>query len=199
MSTTENKSIHPTTPTPVKPNEPGSSGRSGRAFGGIIIVVVGSLLLLDRMDIGLPGWLLSWPMIPIAVGLYIGARHQFRDWYWLIPVIVGTVFLTGHILHDLSFDQFFWPVLIIAFGVAMILRSRFKSNNEAWTRWRDRRNNQFMDSSTSDSDILDVVTIFGGAKKVVISKDFKGGEAVTIFGGTEINLTQSDIQGRIQL
>ena len=167
-------------------------------MGGIIIVVVGSLLLIDRSGVDLPGWLFSWPMIPIAVGFYVGARHQFRDWYWLIPVGIGTLFLAGHILHDYSFDQYFWPLMIIAFGLLMIFRSKQRSN-EGWTRWRDKRHEQFTNASSSDSDVMDIVTIFGGAKKVIISKDFKGGEAVTIFGGAEINFTQADIQGRIQL
>ncbi|HEY3402323.1 MAG TPA: DUF5668 domain-containing protein [Ohtaekwangia sp.] len=201
MSTTENKSIYPTTPAPTNPNKPddrSSSGRNGRALGGIIIVIVGSLLLIDRTGVDLPNWIFSWPMIPIVVGLYIGARHQFKDWYWMIPTGIGTLFLVGHILNDYSFDEFFWPVLIIAFGLVMIFRSKQRSS-EAWTRWKDKHNERQAGAFTSDSDFMEVVTIFGGAKKVIISKDFKGGEAVTIFGGAEINFTQADIQGRIQL
>jgi predicted membrane protein len=44
---------------------------------------------------------------------------------------------------------------------------------------------------------LDVVTIFGNVKKLVYSKNFKGGDIVSIFGGTEINLTQADFNGEI--
>jgi hypothetical protein len=35
--------------------------------------------------------------------------------------------------------------------------------------------------------------IFSGAKKVILSKHFKGGELVNIFGGCEIDLTQADM------
>jgi hypothetical protein len=33
----------------------------------------------------------------------------------------------------------------------------------------------------------------------VLSKDFKGGESVCVFGGTEINLAQADISGRVAI
>jgi hypothetical protein len=41
--------------------------------------------------------------------------------------------------------------------------------------------------------------VFGGVKKNIISKNFRGGETVTIFGGTEINLTQADVNGGVVL
>jgi hypothetical protein len=44
---------------------------------------------------------------------------------------------------------------------------------------------------------LDTVTIFGNVKKLVYSKNFLGGDIVTIFGGAEINLTQADFKGNI--
>ncbi|MBM3416907.1 MAG: hypothetical protein FJY20_10820 [Bacteroidetes bacterium] len=33
----------------------------------------------------------------------------------------------------------------------------------------------------------------------MLSKDFKGGDIVNIFGGTEFNLSQADIKGRVTL
>ena len=45
----------------------------------------------------------------------------------------------------------------------------------------------------------DSTVIFGGAKKNIISKNFRGGEAVTVFGGTEINLMQADLTGPVVL
>jgi hypothetical protein len=36
-------------------------------------------------------------------------------------------------------------------------------------------------------------------KKNVISKSFRGGEVVNVFGGTEINLMQADLDGRVVL
>lgn len=44
-------------------------------------------------------------------------------------------------------------------------------------------------------DWIDITTLFGGAKRTVISKDFKGGDVTNICGGTELDLTHADIQG----
>jgi len=48
-------------------------------------------------------------------------------------------------------------------------------------------------------DYLDTVSVFGGIKKTILSKDFKGGEVVNIFGGAQLDFTQADINGRIIL
>ena len=41
--------------------------------------------------------------------------------------------------------------------------------------------------------MLDATSIFGGVKKNIITKDFKGGDVTSIFGGSEIILSQADI------
>ena len=46
----------------------------------------------------------------------------------------------------------------------------------------------------SNEDYLKSTSIFGDQKKTIISKRFKGGEVVNVFGGTDINLIQADIQ-----
>jgi len=42
---------------------------------------------------------------------------------------------------------------------------------------------------------VEAVTVFGNIKKRVYSKNFKGGDVVSIFGGAEIDLTQADFNG----
>jgi hypothetical protein len=52
-----------------------------------------------------------------------------------------------------------------------------------------------VDSETSYSkeDIVNATSIFSGTNKSILSKNFKGGEIVNIFGGTELNLSQADM------
>jgi predicted membrane protein len=47
------------------------------------------------------------------------------------------------------------------------------------------------------SDFIDTTSVFGGIKKIVLSKNFQGGEITNIMGGSEINLSQADFKGRI--
>jgi predicted membrane protein len=61
-----------------------------------------------------------------------------------------------------------------------------------------RQRNRFFDEpgSVSSEELLEAVSVFGGTKRTVISKNFKGGEITCIFGGSELNLSQADIQGK---
>jgi len=52
-------------------------------------------------------------------------------------------------------------------------------------------------SAPYGDDYLDCVSVFGGVKKTILSKAFKGGEIVNIFGGAELDLTMADINGRV--
>ncbi len=185
---------------------------SGRVLAGIMIITVGVLIFADRSGvISLPDWLITWPMILIVIGTYLGIRHGFRGPAWIILLIVGGVFMLGQIDDELDFKNYLLPMIVIAIGVAILFRPQKKSR-EKWRRsWGDMRtgntNENTMTTSTTVSgtnvrptsdDFLDTVTVFGGVKKNIISKTFQGGEITTFFGGTELNLMQADIvNGRI--
>jgi hypothetical protein len=187
---TQQSKINPTTPEAPKREyrEP-----KGRIFGGLIIVAVGGVFLARQMGIQLPYWLFNFEMLIIVVGIFVGAKHNFRDARWLIPVAIGTVLLINHHFYDFNLTRYFWPIFIIGIGLVMILKSR--RNFGGRNRWEDH----YTSSTTGTEDVLDCVTIFGGVKKNIISKDFRGGEAVTFFGGTELNLMQADTKDRIVL
>lgn len=176
------------------------SNQSGRAWGGLIIVAVGAVLLAKKAGADLPPWLFTWQMALITFGVFVGAKHRFRDWGWLVPVAIGSVFLADKFIEDISIEQFFWPIIIIFIGLVMIFKPK-RSRDGVWRRWNEKQQQEFsaMNSQNTEEDFINAVTIFGGAKKVIISKDFKGGETTTFFGGVEINLTQADINGRAEL
>lgn len=177
--------------------------RLGKVLGGLIIIAVGTVLLAKQMGVIFPIWLFSWPMIPIIIGLYIGARHTFRARGWIIPVLIGSFFLVDKIVPDMVVSAYIWPLLIIAAGIFIMFSPQRK-----WGRhWKHRqhkrwenyaaKHSHFQDSSTDDR--IDSVAVFGGINKNIISKDFKGGEITCFFGGAEINLSQADINGTIVL
>jgi hypothetical protein len=49
------------------------------------------------------------------------------------------------------------------------------------------------DHEYSKDDFVDSTNIFSGTKKVVLSKNFRGGDLTNIFGGCELDLTQADM------
>jgi hypothetical protein len=173
---------------------------SGRILGGIVVIAVGSVFLAHKLGYYIPEWVFKWQMFLIAIGVYIGAKHSFRGVKWLIPIAIGTIFLITDItFSDISNAQIFWPVIIILVGIMMIVKPG-RHDRERWRkRWGKDHRNYYENVQTSSEDVLDSVTIFGSLKKNVISKEFKGGESVSVFAGTELNLMQADINGRVVL
>lgn len=100
--------------------------QTGRILGGIVIVTVGAVLFAHKAGVAFPEWLFTWPMIVIAVGIYSGARHSFRNFQWLIPVAIGGLFLADRIIEGFTIGHFMWPIIIIAIGLGMMLRSNHK-------------------------------------------------------------------------
>jgi predicted membrane protein len=172
-----------------EPSDYDNRRNRGRAIAGLIVVIAGTILLARQMGVDMPYWIFTWPMLLIAIGLYIGFRHNFRNPGWMIPTGIGLVFLVEHLVPDVEMRQYLWPIVIIAIGLFMIFRPHRRGRGDYWKNWENRDAQSFADSA------FETVTIFGGDKKQIISKDFRGGESVCAFGGVEINLTQADING----
>ncbi|MBS1563573.1 MAG: hypothetical protein JST39_04255, partial [Bacteroidetes bacterium] len=51
----------------------------------------------------------------------------------------------------------------------------------------------------NNEDFIDSVSVFGGVRKVIMSKNFRGGEATSFMGGTELDFSQADINGVVVL
>lgn len=194
-----------------------SHQKSGKALVGLILLGIGCVLLLRTLDIFfIPGWILSWPVLMIAIGCFIGFRQGFNRPSAFVPIIIGVIFLSNRILPDMDLSRFFWPLLVIAFGLWMIMGRKTPKGLDNLNKWNKKMENdptisfQPVDSESNTSqpnpnsgnfaeDKIESVSIFGGVKKNVVSKNFQGGEIVNFFGGAEINLMQSDINGRVHL
>jgi predicted membrane protein len=173
-----------------------------RFWTGLILILVGGVLFADRMGFDFPHWLFSWQMLVILIGLISGIKHRFQNNSWLIMVAIGTFFLADEIIMDWHLKPFFWPLIIIGMGLLFILRpkSRWTGSRRNW------RNSEYIKSyplqsqeSNSGEDVIDSTSIFGGVKKVITSKNFKGGEIVCFMGGAEYNLSQADITGPVTI
>ncbi len=199
----------------VPPNKPGN----GKVIAGVVLLAVGAMLLFRQFDFFfIPHWLFTWPMWLIFWGLFIGARSNFHKPSSFFLILIGVVFLLGENIHGAGDIE--WPLIIIAVGLWMILRRHHRFDKDYWEKtyghkwdWRAQGgfspNNPPADQTSSTvppgpsiypptgDDYLDAVSVFGGVKKTILSKDFKGGEIVNIFGGAELDFTQAEINGRV--
>jgi predicted membrane protein len=169
--------------------------RSSGIWTGVFILTIGVVALLRSTVEGFPDWAFSWQMLLVAFGLFIGVRHNFRGGAWLVLLLVGGIFLARDIYPHFSFGRI-WPVVLIVLGAFIILRPR-----RGWKLNPNKKTEGASDSvftediDYSKEDFVDSTSIFGGAKKIIISKNFKGGSLVNIFGGTELDLSQADFTG----
>ena len=84
--------------------------------------MIGVILLARQAGAEIPSWVLSFEMVLIAVGIYIGIRHSFRGFAWLIPTLAGTFLLLDDFYPEYDIEDFTWPLIIIAIGLFMMLR-----------------------------------------------------------------------------
>lgn len=160
-------------------------------WAGIIVLCIGLFFFLERMDIDLPRWIISWPMLLILIGVVMGAKRKFQGPGWIILILVGSVFLVNDIVpFDWNIRRFMWPAIMIVIGVYLI--------GKASTR-KQQYDEYLAEPGTTDDDYLQATTIFSGTNKVILSKNFKGGNVTTVFGGTELNFMQADINGQAVL
>jgi predicted membrane protein len=187
--------------------------KRGKRVAGLILIVIGSVLLAKAFGVMFPHWLVSWKVLLILIGLGIGIKSKFSNIGWLFPFAVGVFFLSAELIPDLHIRQYFWPIFIILLGVFFIFRPK-KSYRHHYSRYQKRygrsygndvnnnSNTSFFADGTTTNDMdnyLDATTFMGGIKKIVLSKNFKGGEISAVFGGAEINLTQADFEKEIKL
>ena len=177
----------------------------GHIWTGVFILLIGVAAFVKASVTNLPDWVFSWQSFLIALGIFIGAKHGFRGGAWFLLILVGTGFLIRDIYPDLAIRRYIWPMVFIVIGAFIIIRPRKGSWSQSW--WDEKKSKASEQGATildeeetwSQDDFIDSTCIFAGSKKNILSKDFKGGDIVNIFGGTELNLTQADIKGTVVL
>jgi hypothetical protein len=110
----------------VTNGQTGCNPDGGRVFTGILIILVGATLLMDRMDIGKVA--IShhhWPLLLLALGaariLWPGRRRSRLSAAWLL--YVGCWGLVNELhLFGLDYDTS-WPLMIVGAGLATVWRA----------------------------------------------------------------------------
>lgn len=159
--------------------------RMKKVVFGIIVAVVGVLLMASNFGY-LPYHLrhifFSWQMLLIAIGIINLVSHESKT-LGVILISVGTFFLLPDIfVFSFNFVKLFWPMLLIGVGLSLIFLGRRSPH------WKHRR----MESRLEEGFLFET-NIFGGSKRIIVEESFKGGEINNIFGGSELDFTQSKL------
>ena len=156
-------------------------GGNKRFYFGVILIVIGSFLILEKLGIipwSITDILVSWQMLVIGIGVIsvLGGNRTGG----IIMIIVGIFFLVPELV-DISdkVRRIFWPALLVAVGVVMLVKHRGK------------RDEVIMGSKCSSIDYFDDFVIFGGREIFINSQHLLGGKATSVFGGIEYDLRRA--------
>ncbi len=169
-----------------------------RMWTGVFIIGAGILLFIYKMGVPFPSWFFDWPMILIAVGLLSGLQNNFRNNAWIILMFLGAIFLIDDNMAGWNLHRFIWPVALILFGFFFLTKRQRCSNrfrNRGFSDPIPQGNEPFTKNVDDDSnEFIDYNTFMGSIKKKIVSKNFRGGTISCVMGGTELDLSQADLQ-----
>ena len=183
---------------------------SSRLWSGVTLLLVGLVFFLDNIGVNIPGWVISWHTLLILIGLLVGYNRKFDGGGWLIMVLIGGFFTLEEITnYDMS--KYYFAIAFIILGLYLIFKPKRKKSYKAkWKTDWDTKKADFDNLKNPDEevaeyvynpedrhDVLDSVNVFAGSHQNIYSKKFKGGEVVAVFGGCDLNLTQTDFEGSI--
>jgi predicted membrane protein len=155
-----------------------------RAVLGIFLIAIGSLWILERLDLIPSFWndiLISWQMLLIGIGVFsiIGGNKTTGT----ILIVIGGFFLIPEVAHiPYELRRVGWPMLIIGVGVVLLVTQTGKHKKEP---------PHFEQGKHQGMDYFDDFVIFGGREVYVDSQNFFGGRSTSVFGGTEYDLRQA--------
>jgi len=154
---------------------------------GLLVIAAGFVLLLLKTDIIDQSWwrvFFSWQMLLIAIGLINVASRESRFIGWVLMAVGGFFILPKIPVLGITYDftGMFWPLLLILVGLLILFTGHFKAKFKI----RDGK-------SIVEEGFIDEVNIFGGSKQRLTDEVFKGGKITNIFGGTELDLTQVEL------
>lgn len=156
---------------------------------GLLVILTGTLLICFNTGV-LPEEyrhiVFSWQMLLIALGLInIFSRDSIVA--GVILLAVGSFFLAPE-LHRFNFDftEALWPALLILLGILIIFKRR--THKPRHHNWHEKACEFKLESG-----YIEESNIFSGNKQIFSPGDFKGGKITNIFGGSEIDLSQTTL------
>ena len=106
-------------------------------------------------------------------------------------------------MRGLKFEPYIWPALIIFLGLIFSLRRQDsyglkKRVKDSFLQFDAPA--KLTDSADSigfaaPTDYLKINSVLSGVNRKVLSKDFMGAKISSVFGGTEIDITQANLTG----
>ncbi|GMQ26936.1 DUF5668 domain-containing protein [Algoriphagus sp. oki45] len=140
-------------------NQLSKKNNDGSIAVGFIILGIGVILLLRKLGFFIPGWVLSWPMILIAIGVFTLIKHEFRSFFGAVMLFLGSYFLLRNEFgFDFGLGQYIWPIGLIVLGIYLITQKRREKQvlDDIRQNWQSKNSKtSFGSSSVEDAKVVD--------------------------------------------
>lgn len=151
-----------------------------RIVVGIVLVIIGIIFLLKNYDVYLfPTDFITWEYFFILFGLLLFILSDNKT--------AGIVFLA---IGLFNLVPGLWPLIFVVIGLYIILK---KKGSRPFNHFKHFKSDPNFEIPEDGNNYLEDINVFGGGSKVINTDNFKGGSAVSIFGGSEINLMGSKL------
>ena len=151
-----------------------------RRWIGAILVGIGVVIILVNVGVleNMGGLFATyWPVLLILAGGFNIATNPAGRVGGFIVATAGLLLLLNNMDQVEIFTRIsFWPIVFILAGL--------------WFLFRGGR-----EPAVVDKDSLNLVALFSGNSSRVVSQAFKGGSSVSMFGGSEIDLSNAKMSG----
>ncbi|GMQ60554.1 DUF5668 domain-containing protein [Vallitalea sediminicola] len=151
---------------------------------GILIIAVGIIILLGRLEIIDSDSIFGtyWPIILIIIGLVNLFDKYGSKTLASVLIVAGVVFqlkeLNLDILEGINIGQFILPAAVIIAGAWLIIPKKKGNNRKVYS-----------------DNIVENFCLFSGSDILNDSSDFQGGNLGTAFGGIDVDLRNANIIG----
>jgi predicted membrane protein len=150
----------------------------------VVLIGAGILLLAHNFNLltfNVYHAIFSFPMLLIVIGLVQISKHPNKT-FGLVLIVVGGFLLLPRIIPGwhFNFGQLFWPAVFVGIGILILFKGA--SRNKPWKQ-----------PETNSSEIIDEVNVFGGTERRITTKNFRGGETVSVFGGSVLDFTECEL------
>ena len=171
---------------------------------GLLIMTAGILVLAFNAGL-LPAnyypIVFSWPMLVVSIGFI--CLFSRPSWFFgIILILFGGFYLQKLLVFEnLIFPLNGWAIVLIIFGIVVICNAIWgKKRHRYHEEWKKKCHHEFREwhsrvhkSDKYESGYIERNCVFGGNKEKLDIKNFKGGEINSVFGGIELDLSDSQL------
>lgn len=181
----------------------GNSNGNGIGFALFLILFGGVYLFLNLgiIPTEYKRILISWQMLLIVLGIWTLLKRQYVGAFVLLAVgtffiypVLCNVFPEYFVRFDIDLKTY-WPVLLIAGGILLVISRSFPSAKKSHRKEYkyESTNDNYNPAEQNSADYIDKNLMFGGSEQIVLSQNFKGGEANVMFGELIIDLRRANL------